>query len=150
MKRFWMVLLSAIFTATCALLALGFFVISVILCGFFIVNEDTSWLMFFITMGIGGFFSPVTIAVYQHLFVCKLGYKDVMTKWLALAFGLFLTLAPFILLTWYLHSCHHVKQKDADPRFCTALIMSGLFFGALTAAIYLLFRKKEKQKKRKK
>lgn len=140
-KRIWTCAIGLLFTLCCVLMTLAFFAASIVLCGFFIVSEDTSWLMFFFTMGIGAFFAAVTIVVYRYFFVCLLGYKGAMTKWLALSFSLFLTLAPFLLLAWYLLSCHHIKQKYPDAWFSAALAFSGMFFGAVTGGIYCIFKK---------
>ena len=146
-KRVWTYAIGVAFTLACALMTLAFFAASIVLCGFFIVSEDTSWLMFFFTIGIGAFFAAVTIVVYRYFFVCLLGHDGTWaTKWLALIFSLFLTLAPFLLLAWYLLSCHHVRQKHPDAWFSAALAFSGVFFGAVTGGIYYIFRKGAEKK----
>lgn len=141
-RRTWTYIIGIAFTLACVLMTLAFFAVSILLCGFFIVSEDTSWLMFFATMGIGAFFAAVTLVVYRYFFVFLLGHDGTRpTKWLALGFSLFLTLAPFLLLAWYLASCHHVTQKVPDPWFSAALAFSGVFFGAVTGGIYYIFKK---------
>ena len=58
-KRVWTYAIGVAFTLACALMTLAFFAASIVLCGFFSVSEDTSWLMFFFTIGIGAFFAAV-------------------------------------------------------------------------------------------